>query len=373
MYYVLLSLHVLLFIIMFIRVSKKPEHVQVREELPSLLVLVPVYNEEQHIYSVLQSIFCSDYPLQNFSVMVINDGSQDESLAEIHRFIEDNPKLPLQHLSFPENRGKRAALIEGIAQSTSELIVFIDSDTYPKPDAFRLLAEVCAAGNFAVCGEALVENVDQNLLCRIQAHEYNLTYNLFKLFESSFGVVTCLPGCFSMYHTKSLQALIPIYSKERIFNFYGEDRFLTALSLKQSTLLYLPQAQVTTRVPEHLGIYARQRIRWFKDWLVNSVYLLPHMLRQNPILAMYYLIQFVMPIFQLVTPIFLVYWFWSGQFWVFGMTLLFVLSVHYFFLWKVSERFSTIPMLFFGFSVLIYPVIFFRGLLSLRYNVWGTR
>ena len=82
----------------------------------------------------------------------------------------------------------------------------------------------------------------------IQVYDYYISHHLAKAFESLFGTVTCLPGCFSMYRVKSAVQNMPVLISPGIIRDYsecrnntlhlknllslGEDRFLTTLMLK---------------------------------------------------------------------------------------------------------------------------------------------
>jgi cellulose synthase/poly-beta-1,6-N-acetylglucosamine synthase-like glycosyltransferase len=49
-----------------------------------------------------------------------------------------------------------------------------------------------------LCGETLIANEKQSWVTMMQVYEYFISHHLSKAFESLFGSVTCLPGCFSM-------------------------------------------------------------------------------------------------------------------------------------------------------------------------------
>ena len=54
-----------------------------------------------------------------------------------------------------------------------------------------------------VCGETALHNAKASMVTMIQVYEYYISHNLTKAFESLFGSVTCLPGCFSMYRIRA--------------------------------------------------------------------------------------------------------------------------------------------------------------------------
>ena len=55
-----------------------------------------------------------------------------------------------------------------------------------------------------VCGETSLANSKQSIITMMQVYEYYISHHLAKAFESLFGSVTCLPGCFTMYLLRCL-------------------------------------------------------------------------------------------------------------------------------------------------------------------------
>merc|ERR1711966_473084 len=98
----------------------------------------------------------------------------------------------------------------------------------------------------ALCGETKVDNKAQSWVTMLQVFEYYTNHHMKKAFESVFGCVTCLPGCFTMYRVfsadgRSLIAQDNVYSAyarndieslhEKNLYLLGEDRMLTTLPL----------------------------------------------------------------------------------------------------------------------------------------------
>ena len=63
------------------------------------------------------------------------------------------------------------------------------------------------AGIMGLCGETKIDNKWESWVSMIQVFEYYISHHFTKAFESVFGGVTCLPGCFSMYRIKALKGL----------------------------------------------------------------------------------------------------------------------------------------------------------------------
>lgn len=90
-----------------------------------LTVIIPIYNEEEVIPTVIPGIisFCGD---QNWSIVLVNDGSKDNSLSLITKLAENHDFV--QIVSHKLNRGYGGALKSGILASETEYSIFVDSD-----------------------------------------------------------------------------------------------------------------------------------------------------------------------------------------------------------------------------------------------------
>jgi len=91
---------------------------------PELTVIIPVYNGAGTIGDCLTALSASTFP--NFEVIVVDDGSSDESTAIVERF-------PVQLIRFDRNRGPAAARNAGAAASTAALLFFLDADILVPP------------------------------------------------------------------------------------------------------------------------------------------------------------------------------------------------------------------------------------------------
>lgn len=127
--------------------------------------------------------------------------------------------------------------------------------------------------------------------------EYYISHHSTKAFESMFGGVTCLPGCFSMYRIKAPKGgsgyWVPILANPDIIEHYsenvvdtlhkknllllGEDRYLSTLMLKtfpKRKMVFCPQAVCKTVVPDTFRVLLSQRRRWINSTVHNLAELL---------------------------------------------------------------------------------------------------
>src|SRR5262249_3254598 len=107
---------------------------------PSLLLLIPAYNEELRIGPVLVDYaryFQKEYQ-GKFQLVVVLNGCRDNTLAVVDRVAEEYPAVSA--LGFPAPLGKRGAWIEGLGLAPlADLIGYVDADGATPPHAFHEL------------------------------------------------------------------------------------------------------------------------------------------------------------------------------------------------------------------------------------------
>ena len=93
--------------------------------LSDITVIIPAFNVENSISKCINAILHQDYPEDKINILLINDGSTDNTNKELQQF-SNNPKINI--LINEENRGLAYTRNLGIKKATTELILFLDSD-----------------------------------------------------------------------------------------------------------------------------------------------------------------------------------------------------------------------------------------------------
>jgi dolichol-phosphate mannosyltransferase len=112
---------------------------------PSLLLLIPAYNEEDRIGPVLREYArrLRERYAGRFEIVVVLNGCRDNTLGVVQEVVADHPEI--RYLDFPAPIGKGGALIEGLKLApTADLIGYVDADGATGPDAFLKLAHLAA-------------------------------------------------------------------------------------------------------------------------------------------------------------------------------------------------------------------------------------
>ncbi|KAI0814846.1 chitin synthase-domain-containing protein [Irpex lacteus] len=189
--------------------------------------------------------------------------------------------------------------VTGISPDRYEVVLCVDADTKVFPDSLSRMVS-CMVNDYEImglCGETKIANKGETWVTMIQVFEYYISHHMTKAFESMFGGVTCLPGCFSMYRIKAPKGdsgyWVPILANPDIVEHYsenvvdtlhkknllllGEDRYLTTLMLKtfpKRKNVFCPQAVCKTVVPDTFGVLLSQRRRWINSTIHNLAELL---------------------------------------------------------------------------------------------------
>ena len=108
-----------------------------------LSIIIPVYNSEKYLDKCLTSIINQNY--KNIEIILINDGSKDNSKKIINKYLKNNKKV-IKYIE-QENSGQAHARNRGLEIATGELITFVDSDDYVLPEIYEEMIKTLTKTN----------------------------------------------------------------------------------------------------------------------------------------------------------------------------------------------------------------------------------
>lgn len=110
-----------------------------QNSLPSLSVIVPVYNVAQYLEECLDSLF--EQTLNNIEIIFIEDCSTDRSLEILERYIREHPvtNKTVRIIKHDENKGVAYSREEGVKSAKGEWIIHCDADDIPDRDMYETL------------------------------------------------------------------------------------------------------------------------------------------------------------------------------------------------------------------------------------------
>ena len=121
---------------------------------PLFSIIIPVYNSAKTIRECLESIITQSFP--DFEVIIVNDGSTDETTEIVKSFSENDPRIKLY--SFP-NSGVSETRRRGISLATGEYILQVDSDDTINSELLDRLAEVICKLDFPKLSDSNVNSL----------------------------------------------------------------------------------------------------------------------------------------------------------------------------------------------------------------------
>ena len=245
------------------------------EDAPSLTVIIPAYNEGAMVEKAIYSIIAADYPHDRLEVLVIDDGSVDDTWKYIQKAAMEYPHL-VTPFRFSKNRGKRAGLEKGFRLARGEIVLTVDSDSVIERGTLLALA-----GPFrnprvgAVAGKVLVYNQHQGIIPKMLQVRYVLSFDFLRAVQSTYGTVYCCPGALAAYRTSVVRQVLEAWMHQRFLGVrctYGEDRSLTnyILSLGYDSV-YQRTGIVHTVVPWTYQKLYKMYLRWDRSYVRETI------------------------------------------------------------------------------------------------------
>lgn len=228
---------------------------------PPVALIVPCYNEQEHINKVLHSLLNSDYPKDKLEIIVVDDGSRDQTLLKAMALAETTKQIRVFH---KENGGKYTALNYGLKKTKAGFVGSVDADSYLEPAALKeIMVSFQDPKVMAVVGTVKIGE-PKTILEWVQYVEYLLGAFIrytFSLVES----INVTPGPLSVFRKevfKTLGEYRPAYQTEDL-----EIAFrLQRANLK---IVHASRAIVWTKGCRTFAELFYQRLRWRRGFLLN--------------------------------------------------------------------------------------------------------
>lgn len=129
---------------------------------PRLSIVIPAYNESLRIESTLERVMaCVRERAWDAEVLVVDDGSTDDTAAIVQRWMQEHPRLHL--VKNRGNRGKGYSVRNGLLQSASEIVMFTDADLSSPMEEAQLLMDAIDAGADVAIGSRWLNRKRQTI------------------------------------------------------------------------------------------------------------------------------------------------------------------------------------------------------------------
>ena len=175
-------------------------------------IVVPCFNEQECVralYDRIEEVF-NQIDSADFSLLYVNDGSKDNTLAEIKSLVKDKGDDKVKYISFARNFGKESGIYAGLASSTGDLVVLMDADLQHPPELIPDMLKEIDEGGYDCCGARRVSRKGEPPIKSFFSHSF---YGFF----SRLTGIKLVPGGsdFRMMTRQMVDAVVSLSERER--------------------------------------------------------------------------------------------------------------------------------------------------------------
>ena len=229
--------------------------------LPAVSVVVPFRNEEKRIHAIAGSLAAQDYPRGKAEFIFVNDHSTDRSVECLLAELSNFPGGRLVHQT-PGKSGKKNALMTGIGEAGSELIVITDADCRHPVKWLSVMARQFVANDGVLVSGPVRMMPAVSFFQRFQALEFAALTGTGGASFLSGSPVLCNGANLAFKRGLFLEAFPELH--EELSS--GDDMFLMLWAKKHcpSGMHFVrhPDAIVETQPVQSYRHFLQQRIRW---------------------------------------------------------------------------------------------------------------
>jgi cellulose synthase/poly-beta-1,6-N-acetylglucosamine synthase-like glycosyltransferase len=230
--------------------------------LPSATIVVPCFNEEKSIFGTVESLLALDYPQDKLKIMIIDDGSTDNSWNVIQKY-KDNPLIELFQ---KKNGGKHTALNYAIGKSKSDILGCLDADSFVGPDTLRKIVAHFEDKKVMAVVPSIKVFQPKNILEKLQKVQYE--WGIFMRKTLSFiNALYVTPGPFSFFRKEVFEKIGPY----RLAHNTEDCEMALRMQRNHLKIANCHDAYIYTVAPKKLKALYRQQLRWVYGTLKNII------------------------------------------------------------------------------------------------------
>ncbi len=268
----LLSFYQLFLVISYRRLRGEdpaPESSYAPENLPSVTIQLPVYNEGPMADQVLRYAAALDYPADKLQIQYIDDSDDGITTELAKRVIEElrssHPGIDFQYVRREDREGfKAGALKLGMETATGEFLAVFDADFQIPTDYLqRTIHYFNDPSVGAVQARWAYTNDNQSLFTRLQANKLDAHQMFEQTARERMGFVPIFHGTAGVWRREALDAADGWNCISEV-----EDVEISIRSaIKDWRMVYLDHYRILSELPDNVNAFLRQQMRWRRGWM----------------------------------------------------------------------------------------------------------
>jgi len=262
-------------LLVFFEGGSLPHKKKKLDSFPFVTIVIPAYNECERedtgevrgvVDTTIKHAMSLDYPQDRYEVIVVNDGSTDDTPRVIESAVKQYAGRNILYINKCQNQGKHAAMNDAIAIARGEFLVSLDGDSLLTPDILKGILPYFVSDDIGcVCPNMTVMD-PRTFLEKVQWYEYIINM-FYKKLMSHLDCVHVAPGPFSVFRTEVLKKIGGFRSA-----YNTEDLEITyRLQKNHYRIVQALDVGVQTKAPSTWRAFLRQRKRWFIGATLNTL------------------------------------------------------------------------------------------------------
>ena len=237
-----------------------------KKNFPLVCLIVPCWNEAKNIKKTIRSLLNLNHPKNKLEIIVVDDGSVDKTFQKVKDFQKSAASDSNIKIFRQKHEGKYAALNLGLENTKAKFVGSVDADSYLDTNALEKVMKHFENPKISAVASTVKLSEAKSILAGILYVEYLMAAFWRKIFSFLNGLYIT-PGAFSVYRRKIFK-ILGLYRDP--YHLLAEDLEIAfRLQKKNFKIAYAIDAFVYTKSPITIKSLFKQRLRWYKGFLLT--------------------------------------------------------------------------------------------------------
>ncbi|MBN2094313.1 MAG: glycosyltransferase family 2 protein [Candidatus Zambryskibacteria bacterium] len=244
------------------RKKEKSTKTKIFKKLPSVSVIVPVWNEEKTVLKTIFSLLNLNYPKNKLFIFIVDDGSTDKTWNVLQRF-KNHKQIKIFK---KENGGKYTALNHALKYIDTDLVGCLDADSFVHPEALQRIVSRFEDPEIMAVTPSIKVFEPKGFLGLIQKAEYILGIFLRKVLHN-LDAIYITPGPLSIFRRSVFEKL----GSYRHAHNTEDIEIAMRMQKNNMRISNAHNAYIYTVAPNNLKVLLKQRLRWVYGFIKNAL------------------------------------------------------------------------------------------------------